>query len=248
MLAAGRGKRLGAHADGPKILLRFGGQSLLQRHLDRLQRAGSGCISLVVGFAADAVEAELVRLGRREQVTLIHNPDWQEGSILSLLAGADVLRSGADVVLMDADVIYGQPLIDRLFRSGFDAALLLDRELEPGDEPVKICIAADRRMVDFAKRPDVAHDWHGESVGFFRFRSDCARALAEQAASMASTASGRALEYEEPIRALIKADAAGEAGRFGFEDVSGLPWTEIDFVEDVAKAEALVPYLTEPLP
>ena len=33
-------------------------------------------------------------------------------------------------------------------------------------------------------------------------------------------------------------------GRFGFEDISGLPWTEIDFPEDVAKANLLLPELT----
>ena len=30
---------------------------------------------------------------------------------------------------------------------------------------------------------------------------------------------------------------------FGYEDVTGLPWIEIDFAEDVARAHALVPLL-----
>jgi choline kinase len=38
---------------------------------------------------------------------------------------------------------------------------------------------------------------------------------------------------------------ASAADRFGFEDISGLPWTEIDFQEDVAKAAALLPELNE---
>jgi len=36
---------------------------------------------------------------------------------------------------------------------------------------------------------------------------------------------------------------ASAANRFGFEDISGLPWTEIDFPEDVVKARALLPEL-----
>ena len=36
---------------------------------------------------------------------------------------------------------------------------------------------------------------------------------------------------------------ASAAGRFGFEDISGLPWTEIDFPDDVAKASRLLPRL-----
>jgi choline kinase len=48
------------------------------------------------------------------------------------------------------------------------------------------------------------------------------------------------MEYEEPIRDMIRASTPE---RFGFEDISGLPWTEIDFPEDVVKAEALLPEL-----
>ncbi len=251
ILAAGRGKRLGsalpgsAASDGaeaiPKILLRFDGRSLLERHLERLDRAGAGPVTLVVGFRAGLIEAELERIGRAGTVSLLHNPDWHEGSVVSLAAGRAVLESGATVVLMDGDVIYGQALIDRLFASSHQAALLLDRDLEPGDEPVKICVDTGGRMVDFAKSPDVDHAWHGESVGFFRFAPEIAATLAWRAAATIAEG-GRMVEYEEPIRAMIKADARGA---FGFEDVTGLPWTEIDFKEDVAKAEALAPLLSE---
>jgi choline kinase len=42
------------------------------------------------------------------------------------------------------------------------------------------------------------------------------------------------LEYEEAIRDLILADA----NSFRVCDVSDLPWTEIDFPEDLARARA----------
>ncbi|MGI4746847.1 MAG: NTP transferase domain-containing protein [Janthinobacterium lividum] len=250
ILAAGRGRRL-SEANGPgsgipKILLRFGGRTLLQRHLERLARAGAGRVSLVVGYQAHLIEAELERLGQRDSVGLIHNPDWHEGSVVSLDAGRAIVDNGGPVVLMDADVLYDQVLIDRLFGSTHPAALLLDREIEPGDEPVKICVDADGRIVDFAKQPDAPHLWHGESVGFFRFSADVAARLALRVHATVS-GGGRSIEYEEPIRALIREDAArperSASPTFGFEDVSGLPWTEIDFMEDVAKAEALLPLM-----
>ena len=256
ILAAGRGRRLAQGKDGtpdqapdqPKILLRFGGRTLLERHLERLTRAGAGPVTLVVGYRAELIEAELERLGQRGQVTLIHNPDWRRGSVVSLDAGRAVLERGGPVVLMDGDVIYDQRLIDRLMASAHPAALLLDRELEPGDEPVKICVSEGGRMVDFAKRPEAAHAWHGESVGFFRFEAGIAARLARRVRA-AVEGGGGMLEYEEPIRALICEDAqrSETAGPpvFGYEDITGLPWTEIDFMEDVAKAEALLPLLAE---
>ncbi|MCQ8242137.1 NTP transferase domain-containing protein [Rhizosaccharibacter radicis] len=259
ILAAGRGRRLGPDApERPKVLLPFGGRTLLDRHLHLLEEAGAGPVTIVTGFEAGQIEHELVRLGRRDEVTLLHNPHWREGSVVSLDAGRPVLdaaaEAGTSVVLMDGDVLYDRRLLDRLLSSAHPGALLLDREIEPGDEPVKICVRdrrdADPVIVDFDKRPDGApgegYDWHGESVGFFRLSAAIASALALRAHALAQ-GDGRALEYETPLRALIREDAAraaaGGAASFGFEDISGLPWTEIDFVEDLRKAEALLPLL-----
>jgi choline kinase len=147
-----------------------------------------------------------------------------------------VLRQGHPVILMDADVLYAPGLMERLVGTSWPGCLLLDRAIEPGDEPVKLCVR-DGRIVDFHKRPTEAHEWHGESVGFFRFAPDIAEELAGRVEHY--VASGRrTMEYEEPIRDMIM---ASPAERFGFEDISGLPWIEIDFPDDVVKAEALLP-------
>jgi choline kinase len=241
ILAAGVGRRLGEqHPDGPhlsKALLRFGGRSLLARHLDLLHAAGVRDITLVLGYGAEPIRAELAARGG-EPPAIVINPDFRLGSVVSLAAGGDVLRSGAPTILMDADVLYDARLLARLLTSAHANCLLLDREIEPGDEPVKLCVA-DGRIVDFHKRPSVAHDWHGESVGFFRFAPDAAAELIARADGYVASGRG-ALEYEEPIRDMM---LASPPDRFGFEDISGLPWTEIDFPEDVAKAQALLPKL-----
>ena len=245
ILAAGRGRRLGPAApDVPKILLAFGGRTLLERHLDCLSAAGAGPVSLVVGYRAELIEAELDRLGRRQEVGLIRNPDWHDGSAVSLDCGRTVLEGGGPVLLMDADVLYDGRLIERLLHGTRPGTLLLDRELEPGDEPVKICVDAGGRIVDFAKRPEAEHAFHGESVGFFRFSSEVAASLAGRTRAMVRL--DRSLEYEEPIRALIRADASAPPV-FGYEDITGLPWTEIDFMDDIAKAERLLPLIDGPL-
>ena len=46
--------------------------------------------------------------------------------------------------------------------------------------------------------------------------------------------------YDEVLRALVLAD------RFGYHDVTGTPWTEIDFPEDIRHArEVILPALEE---
>ena len=242
ILAAGIGRRLGEPEAGkrvsPKAMLNFGGKTLMDRHIGILRRLGISDITVVIGFAAAEMRAALAALTEGPPIRVAVNPDFREGSVVSLWTGRAVLRSGAPVILMDADVLYDARMMARLIDSPNTDCLLLDREIEPGDEPVKLCVR-DGRIVDFHKRPIEPHDWHGESVGFFRFSPSAAKELADRAEDYLATGR-RMMEYEEPIRDMIIASAAD---RFGFEDISGLPWTEIDFPEDVVKARALLPEL-----
>jgi len=247
ILAAGQGRRLGASAP-PKVLLDFQGSSLLTRHIRILDACGLRDITVVIGYRAEELRAEIVNLSRlRERlvleangvraprVNLVRNPSFRNGSIVSLWKACAVLRSGAPVILMDADVLYDGRLIVRLLDSPHESCFLLDRSIEPGEEPVKLCI--DRgRIVDFHKRPRIEHQWHGESVGFFRFSPAIAAKLAERVDEY--IAEGRTqVEYEEPIRdLLLTRDGSG----FGYEDISGLPWIEIDFPADVERAHRVV--------
>ncbi|WP_241666853.1 phosphocholine cytidylyltransferase family protein [Muricoccus nepalensis] len=238
ILAAGIGRRLGEAQDGPKILLSFGGRSLLARHLDALARHGIEEISITVGYRRERIEEEVARLGWSDRVGFVTNERYREGSLVSLHAQAESLRTGGPVLLMDGDVLYDHRMIGILLAAPGENILLLDREIEPGDEPVKICFQGER-IVDFRKRPEHAHDRHGESVGFFRFSADTAAALA--ARCVAYVEAGRTeVEYEEAIRDLILA----EPSRFRAADVTALPWVEIDFPDDVSRArDEILPQL-----
>ncbi len=239
ILAAGVGRRLGDDAPRrPKATLEFGGRSLLARHLALLRGAGVSRITVVIGFAEEAIIAELACDTGSPPVATIVNPDYREGSVVSLWCGRDILRGRGPVILMDADVLYDRRLMQRLVRSAHANCLLLDRDIEPGDEPVKLCVNGGR-IVDFRKRPTEPHEWHGELVGFFRFDPETAAELADRAEAYV-TSGRRGMEYEEPLRDMIM---ASESDRFGFEDISGLPWTEIDFPEDVVRARTLLPDL-----
>ncbi|MBV8095882.1 MAG: phosphocholine cytidylyltransferase family protein [Acetobacteraceae bacterium] len=239
ILAAGQGRRLGPGAPA-KALLTFGGRSLLARHFDALDACGVQDITIMIGYRSGDVRCEIARLGSDARVHLIENPSFREGSITTLWHARSVLRSGVPILLMDADVLYEPQLIGRLLQSPHGNCFLLDREIEPGEEPVKLCIQ-NGRIVDFHKRPQIRHEWHAESVGFFRFSPGVAAELADRVAEYVNR--GRTdMEYEEPIRDMVLARNGSD---FGFEDITGLPWIEIDFPEDVARAEAaILPKLT----
>lgn len=243
MLAAGVGARLGEGDEAPpKALLSFGGHSLLARHIALLRNAGVDGLTLCVGYRAEALAHEIVQNGGQNFVQTVINPDFHEGSLVSLWTARKALASGDDVLLMDADVLYDQRLLARLVETDHANAFLMDRDIEPGEEPVKLCIK-DGRIVDFEKRVEHAHDYHGESVGFFRFAPAMADKLAGHVETLVSGGL-RDVWYERAIRDLVLA----EPDEFGWEEVTGLPWLEIDFRADIARAETEILPRLEPLP
>ncbi|MFQ5678241.1 MAG: NTP transferase domain-containing protein [Gemmatimonadota bacterium] len=236
ILAAGVGARLAADGEEapPKCLLRFGGRTLLDRHLENLRAVSVEEVTVVVGYRADEVEEELRALSASSRTELVYNSRYREGSVLSLRAAAKRLTDGGDVLLMDADILCDDRLLRPLFRTGWSDLFLLDRELEPGEEPVKLCVRQGA-LVELRKKIDrrLAYDFAGESVGFFRFSEQTARRLA--ARSERYLEEGRTGEpHEEVLRDEL---IAAPPGTFGWEEVTGIPWIEIDFPADVRRAE-----------
>lgn len=235
ILAAGVGRRLGPRAEPlPKILLRFNGRSLLERHLRLLRLVGVAEVALGVGFEADRVAAELERLqpDRSMRVAMVFNPDFTRGSVMTIRRLQGALTAGGDVLVMDGDVLYDRRLLNRLVETRHRNCFLLDRNIEPGEEPVKLAIK-DGQPVDFRKTLSRAHDFYGESVGFFRLDEEAARDLAAAAEALVDGGQDGA-PFEDALRDVL---LASPPGRFGVEDVTGLPWIEIDFPQDVVRAE-----------
>ena len=134
MLAAGVGRRLGPQLNHePKLLLSLGGKTLLRRHLEILDHVGIGELVLVTGYRAGAIEAELAALESPVAVTTVHNPDYTEGSVVSLWCAREALRLGGPVVLMDGDVLYDRRLMARLLAAPGANCFAMDGKFEPGD-------------------------------------------------------------------------------------------------------------------
>ena len=242
ILAAGYGHRMEFEGPRvPKVMIEIGGKTLLRRHIDILRHCEVDEIVVATGYRADTIHAELAAAGVAGWVETVVNPCYREGSIVTLLSVREQLTRGGDVVLMDGDVLYDSRIMERLLASAHRNCFLLDREFEPGEEPTKLCVR-DGALVEFRKEVNVPHDYWGESVGFFRLGEDVARRLVP-AAQRYVDAGARQELYDEALRDILLSDPPGS---FGFEDITGLPWIEIDFAADFAQAKAKVlPLLVE---
>ena len=162
----------------PKCLLLVGGQTLLRRTLDALRAAGVTRVAIVVGYQAEAIESEARRHAHGLRLTLLNNPRYREGAILSLWTARDVLTDAA--LVMDADVLCPPAFIERLVRSPSPNCLLVDQtSVDTGEE--QLVFGASGRVLDITKRPGPELrdrlTCYGESVGFLKISREAAVAL-----------------------------------------------------------------------
>jgi choline kinase len=230
LLAAGVGRRLDpSGAAPPKALLRFAGRSLLQRHLEILRWFGLADVTLVVGHRAGLIERELQAIGAPART--LFNPDYHASALLSLWTLREVLRAGEPVLYMDADVLYDWRLLERLLLAPADDCILIDRDVDPDDEWLDVRVRRGR-IVAFDKRVRLDdYDVRAEWVGLARFGAATAARLAAAIEDYVARARLDVI-YEAPMRDVILATPG-----FAVADATGLPWIEIDFPDDLRRAE-----------
>jgi choline kinase len=237
LYVAGRAMRLGDVArDCPKVLLEVGGMTLFERHIKHLARLGIPELLVVTGYLREQLQAEFPVLSARYGVRISEafNAAFTEGSALSMLASLPYLEAATEsILLMDGDVLYDIRMLQRLFDSHHPSALLIDRNFSTADDDPVLVPLRDGRPFDFVKKWRGEAEAIGESIGFFRLDPRDLPALAAETRKRAEGA-GRSDSYDDILRVLV------QAGRFGAEDVTGLPWTEIDFPEDLSYARTVI--------
>jgi choline kinase len=212
LLAAGVGRRLGH--DKPKALLEIGGRTLLARHLENLAALNIP-VRVVTGFMADML------LAQAPGAEAAHNAEYRRGSLLSLRCGLEGLDE--DAIVMDADVLYDPTILSDV--AGLERGFAIDPRTDPGDEEMMIGIQAGE--VRAIRRGQLGgFDLVGEGVGFFKI--DAASLPALRSAIDAADPEG---DYECALDTFVGAHGAA------YVEVAGRPWTEIDFEEDVQRAE-----------
>jgi len=228
ILAAGVGKRLWPITQHrPKCLIELAGRSLLARYFDALAGAGIREVVLVVGYKQEMIRTTVGTGLSGLRATFLVNEQFQRGSITSLWQARTELDT--DVLVMDADVLFHHDILRRLVNSAFPTALLMDETVKQQTEECMVVVEGGR-VIALTKKMPLHYDLAGEGVGFLKV---AARDTAELVRSLRTYVDRGALdmEYEDALLEFF-----GQT-RVGFERIGGLPWVEIDFPEDVQRAE-----------
>jgi choline kinase len=233
ILAAGVARRLAPLTDHTqKSLLPVGGRPILARMLEALHAVGVRRVVIVVGHCADQVRALAAGAPPGMTIECLDNPAYQKGSSLSLYCAHEVI-AGEPTLIMDADVVFPREFLRRLVDAPAAQAFLIDEGFADTGEEVKIYVQ-DGRVIALGKKV-VPRAWDrvGEGIGFFKCGPQAGRELVGLLEQVIEDSQG-SCEYEDALHLLVSRQRVEAVG------VTGIPWTEVDFAEDLHRAQSEV--------
>ncbi len=253
LIAAGRGKRLGAHTDEiPKCMVEVAGRPILGWVWRALERVGVEELVVIRGYRGDVLESFVRSLVPR--AVFVDNLEWQSNNVLLSLACA---RAYPDqpTYLTYRDIVFTPAVAAAAARSPAEIGLVIDREFRtiyqgrtehPLDEGEVSDLRPDGTVARVGKRALPASDAVGEFIGLCRLGATgvetAARALDQLAARFAATPEApfqRAAHYRNAYLTDLWQELIDGGVRIDPILIAG-QWREIDTGQDLDRARELL--------
>lgn len=239
ILSAGRGKRLLPLTEHvPKCLLPIGGRSVLGWQLWALMAAGVREVVVVTGFGADRVDREIAAHpvpGLR--VRSCFNPMFDRAdNLVSCLAAREYMNG--DFLLLNGDTLVEPEILSRLLRSAnvlVCSAVVHKERYDADDMKVRSALG----WMDHIGKDLAPTSVDSEAIGVSLYRGDGPSVFVEALEEVARQPDAARRWYLSAVellalRGLVRTTA-----------MDGLGYAEIDCVEDLAPAVALVASWTQ---
>jgi choline kinase len=236
ILSAGQGSRLGHMTDDrPKCLIEFNGRTLLDRQLDTLAANGVDEAVVVTGFHDELVNADIERrrqAGEGPAVRTVFNPFFKVADNLgSLFIARDEIAG--DLLVWNGDTLVSEELMARVVDNSQEGiCVTIDRKDRYDEDDMKVIADPDGRLRAIGKR--ISQGVNAESIGLLAFRAGGAERFREAIEKAMRTSEGTTIWYLRVIHHLA------QNGEVWTLDIKGAEWGEVDFPEDVGRAEELV--------
>jgi choline kinase len=240
VLAAGAGRRLRPETDAlPKALLPVDGDvTILDIALRNLAAVGLRDVTVVVGYAADAVGDRVPALEAEHGVrlTLVHNDRAEEwNNAYSLWLAREHFAQGA--LLVNGDTVHPVSVEKTLLAAagqyqGSGIVLAMDDVKPLADEEMKVVLGPDGRLARITKLMDPA-EAHGEYIGATLIDAAAAAPLAD--ALEATWRRDPSLYYEDGYQEL-----ADRGAFIGVAPIGEVEWVEVDNHDDLRRAREIV--------
>lgn len=224
ILAAGMGTRLSRPLPKPLTQLKDG-RSIMQQQVDNLKHAfgANYRLTTVVGFKLEAI------VERFPEATYVYNEVYDQTNTSKSLLRALKASAEGGVLWMNGDVVFDPEVLNRLKPLlDADESFVVVNHAKVGDEEVKYTLDAHGHVAELSKT--VANGL-GEAVGINYVSSGDKLALITELDAV-----GDQDYFERGIEVAIAKGAA----KFQAIDISDLYAVEVDFAEDLERANEAI--------
>ena len=233
ILSAGQGRRLLPLTENmPKCLLSVSDRPVIVWQIDALLANGIKEIVIVAGFQVAKVEALIAERYRGcSNIRVLFNPFYEVAdNLASCWIARDEMRTG--FLLLNGDTLLGDDLLPGLLRTKVTPiTLCVDFKSEFDDDDMKVQLGSQGQVKQVSKKLS-AEETDAESIGLIRFSGEGAEFFRK--------AVEQALREPEKLGSWYLAIISMLAGQGAVNSysVAGSRWCEIDFIQDLQKAES----------
>lgn len=248
IIAAGQGTRLRPFTDDrPKCMVEIAGRPMLHHQMRAMRQHGIHEFVIIRGYMGDRIVPD-----QPEGVRFVDNTDFKNNNILMSLFMAGHELAG-DCVVSYADIVYHPDVVRAVLSSPAPGALIVDRKWQDTyqgrtDHPVseaELC-RLNRSLpglVEEVGKQVGPSGAYGEFIGLARFRAPLvARLWAHYSAAVhrgLDAPLGNAKSLRKAYLTDLINEAIGDGEYFSAVPIEGR-WREIDTVQDLERARAIV--------
>jgi choline kinase len=229
ILAAGISKRIAPYiGNRNKTLIDVSGQTVLGRMVKAYSNHGLNDFLVVTGHDSNAVISEMNSLSKALPINFreVFNPkDDEMNNCYSLLLAVNGVRE--DILVSNKDIVFDQRLLQNVLKFRDENFMVIDNIMKLSDEDMKVYVK-DGRITDISKHLDVGKSY-GEYMGISVVRERSLPALKRSLEKIVKESPN--LYYEDGYRLMLGED------QFYVLDTGKFKWSEIDTLEDVARAQ-----------
>lgn len=226
ILSAGRGSRLlPLTTEMPKCLLPVGLTSVLSMQLDTLYRCGIKSVTVVSGFNAHLVDAEIEARQAGPEVETLYNPFYQ---VADNLASCWMARGfmKKDFLLINGDTLFSPPLLEKVLEApASDITVTIDQKGHYDGDDMKVSL--DGTQLTAIGKTLLPQNTHGESIGMLRFMNNGPKIFSHELDRLMKLEEGTKSWFLSAIHGL-----AQSGQRIDTTNIKGSTWAELDTPED----------------
>lgn len=219
LLAAGIGTRISRYLSGnPKCTVNIGDTKLIQYTVSLLKSKGINEIGIVTGYRANVIKETL----KDQDIKYFYNPFFDvTNSIASTWFAKEFLKND-DIIIMNADVYIEESVLDRILSTEKSPVMFADSSRkEEGDYKFKY----ENGLLQKYGKDLTGDDITGEYIGIGKFSKDF---LKEFVLSLETKIENQqhSVWWENIVYDMIN------DRNVYIEDINGLFWAEVDYIED----------------